>query len=155
MSDASPAPRRGPLPPVVFLAAIALMACLHVFLPLARVVPDGWRFLGVLLIGAGLGLNVWADSLFKRAGTTVKPFQESAALVVTGPFAFTRNPMYVGMILVLAGVAAGLGSGTPWLVMPLFVWQVRDRFIRTEERMLESTFGAAFRDYKARVRRWW
>jgi protein-S-isoprenylcysteine O-methyltransferase Ste14 len=54
----------------------------------------------------------------------------------------------------LAGIAVGLGSATPWLVVPFFVWQVTQRFIIVEERKLETTFGHRYLDYKGKVRRW-
>jgi protein-S-isoprenylcysteine O-methyltransferase Ste14 len=62
--------------------------------------------------------------------------------------------MYIGMVLVLAGIAIGLGSATPWLVVPLFAWLVTQRFIIPEERKLDATFGQQYYEYKAKVRRW-
>ena len=62
--------------------------------------------------------------------------------------------MYLGMAFVLVGIAIALGSATPLLVIPLFVWQAMNRFIIPEERKLESTFGWTYTEYKSRVRRW-
>lgn len=152
-NGASPVPR-GPLPPAYFLGAILLMAGLHCFLPTAQLIASPWRFAGTVLIVAGVGLNVWTDLLFKRAGTAVKPFEPSSALVLEGPFRFSRNPMYLGMVLILAGIATGLGSFSPWLVVALFAWQITKRFIVPEERKLEGAFGYPYQAYRAKVRRW-
>jgi protein-S-isoprenylcysteine O-methyltransferase Ste14 len=84
----------------------------------------------------------------------VKPFEPSTSLVMAGPFAFSRNPMYLGMALVLAGIATALGSTTPWIVTPLFMWQVTRCFIVPEEHKLQATFGSRYLEYKAKVRRW-
>ena len=154
MDDKGAVPGGGPLPPVILCIAIILMALLHVLVPVARLFSLPWRFSGAVLIIAGLALNVWADGLFKRAGTSVKPFDPSSSLVLNGPFLFSRNPMYLGMVLVLAGIAVALGGATPWLVIPVFAWYVDRRFIVPEEHKLEATFGARFLEYKASVRRW-
>ena len=149
----SPAPR-GSLPTAFLLVAILLMIALHLLVPVVQLFPFPWRLFGVAPVVGGLVLNIWADQLFKRAGTAVKPFEPTVSLVLKGPFLFTRNPMYLGMVLVLAGIAVGLGSPTPWLVVPLFVWQVTERFIVPEEHKLEAAFGHQYLEYKAKVRRW-
>jgi len=105
-------------------------------------------------MGMGLGIVFWARSLFTKVGTTVKPFQESSELVVKGPFNVTRNPMYLSMVVFLLGLGILLGSFTPFLVIPIFIWIITQRFIRVEERMLEQRFGASYLAYRARVRRW-
>ncbi|MGO9444853.1 MAG: methyltransferase family protein [Thiobacillaceae bacterium] len=145
----------GPLPPVFLLAAIALMVALHFVVPLAHVWATSWRivFGGAVLV-VGVVLNLWADRLFTRAGTAVKPFEPSTALIESGPFSITRHPMYLGMTLILAGIALALGTLSPWLVVPVFVWQITVRFIGAEERKLEATFGRSYLEYKRRVRRW-
>jgi protein-S-isoprenylcysteine O-methyltransferase Ste14 len=148
-----PAPG-GPLPPVLLLVAILLMFVLHRLFPVVQLIAAGWRLAGAVPVAAGLLLNLWTDQLFKSAGTAVKPFETSVSLVLQGPFLFSRNPMYLGMAMVLAGIAIGLGSATPWLVIPLFIWQLTVRYIVPEERKLEASFGSEYVDYMARVRRW-
>jgi protein-S-isoprenylcysteine O-methyltransferase Ste14 len=75
-----------------------------------------WRWLGLLLILGGVALAVASERAFQRAGTAVLPFTEPSALVTTGPFVFTRNPMYLGLVLCLLGWAVLLGSWrlSPW-----------------------------------------
>ena len=146
---------RGALPPVFLFAALASMAALHLVLPLVQLSTSSWRLIvGGCLVGAGIIINLWADRLFKQKGTSVKPFETSTTLVISGPFAFSRHPMYLGMLLLLAGVALCLGSLSPWFVVPAFVWQITRRFVRPEERKLEETFGETYLEYKRKVRRW-
>ena len=103
---------------------------------------------------AGLALILWVAKLFDRAGTTIKPFQESSALVVRGPYRLSRNPIYLGMVAALLGVGTMLGSLTPFAIVAVFAWAIDRRFIRREEAMLEATFGAAYAEYRTVVRRW-
>lgn len=142
------------LPPVYFLGGLLLMVGLHLAFPIRQVIPYPYRYTGVVLVLGGILLAGWAAWLFGRAGTTFKPFQESSALVVRGPYRVTRNPMYVGLVTVLSGIAVLLGSLSPGIIVPLFVAVLDRRFIRFEEAALERAFGAGYRDYKARVRRW-
>lgn len=142
------------IPPVYFLVALLLMAGFHVASPVRRVIQFPYRYGGLLFVLGGILLVLWAARLFGQAGTTIKPFQEASALVVVGPYRLTRNPMYVGMVGVLVGVAVVLGSLSPWIIIPLFVALIDVRFIRAEEAALERMFGARYRTYKTRVRRW-
>jgi protein-S-isoprenylcysteine O-methyltransferase Ste14 len=142
------------IPPLYFGLAILSMVALHRFLPLADLIERPWSHLGWLPIAAGVLLAVWAERLFKRAGTGVRPFTPSTAVVETGPYQFSRNPMYLGMVLVLAGVFLLLGSITSLLVMPLFIWLIHRRFVLHEERHMETHLGDAYLAFKRRVRRW-
>ena len=108
----------------------------------------------LVCLGAGMWLGGHAFRGFSRAGTPVVPFERSTALVTNGSYRFTRNPMYVGMVMILAGIAVMLGTAGPWLPIPLFVWIIRANFIIGEERFLEQLFGQQYIAYKSRVRRW-
>ena len=130
------------------------MVALHFAVPLARVLGPPLVWIGRAPILVGVVINLIADAEFKRRATTVKPFEQSTALVTAGAFRFTRNPMYLGMVLMLVGVAILLGTGSPFLVVPVFMWLMTVRFIRVEETMLERVFGETFLEYKRRVRRW-
>jgi len=139
---------------VLFLASLIVQGGVHFALPVLQVIPVGWRLLGILPIVAGLAMTVLADGRFKVAHTAVNPFQEPTALVTTGPFRYSRNPMYVGLLMILLGVAMTLGSLTPFLVPPIFAWVLSVRFIAMEEEKLERIFGEAYREYSGGVRRW-
>ena len=151
----SPEPPRGPLvPPVYFLAALAVMALLHFYLPIMKLFADPYRYAGAALVVLSMGLVLWAAILFKRADTGIVPFTPTTALVAAGPYRFTRNPMYLGMAGTLLGAAVLLGTLAPFVAIPLFVALIEWRFILAEEAVLLASFGSAYADYKARVRRW-
>lgn len=145
---------RGPLPPVFFLAGLLIAIGLHFKLPLATLIAAPWTWLGLLPLVLGLGITVMAARTFARAGTAIRPFHESSALVTSGMYRYTRNPMYLGMVLVLLGAAVLLGSLTPFAMPPLFALIIQMRFIRHEEAMLQNRFGEQYREFRARVRRW-
>jgi len=130
------------------------MAALHRFLPIMRLLYMPWRWLGLIPMSAGILLAVWARLLFKKHQTTIKPGQVSNRLVTEGPFRFTRNPIYLGMVLVLAGAAILFGSLSPWLMLPIFIAVISRTVIPVEESMLREKFGAEYQQYQARVRRW-
>jgi len=139
-------------PPHYFLISLVAMLVLS-RLPGALLLPGRWNWLGLVPIVAGIALAVRASQLFARAGTNIVPLTQSSALVIDGPFARTRNPMYLGMLLALTGFAIVLDSAWPWLVLPVFYAVIRLRFVRHEERLMEATFGDAYRAYRSRVRR--
>lgn len=142
------------VPPVwAVLSALAMLA-LHGWLPGAAWLRPPGTALALLPVLAGLALAFSAARLFVRAGTPLEPWASPTALVAAGPFRFTRNPMYLGLALCLAGLALWLGTATPLLVIPLFVLVITFGFIRREERRLEERFGEPYRHYCARVRRW-
>ena len=146
--------RRGPIPPVLLLAALLIQAAVHVLVPSAQVIPRSWNLLGVLIVIGSFAVVVVADQQFKRAGTTVKPFEDSTALVTNVVFAISRNPMYLGMVVILFGVAIGLGSLVSLAVLLAFAWVLSVRFILPEERRLAQLFGEQYNEYQRRVRRW-
>ena len=145
---------RGPIPPVIFLVFLLVEIALHKCLPVSTVLPSPWNFAGVVLIVAGVLIVIGPASSFSRAGTTIKPFQESSSLVTTGMYRITRNPMYLGMVTVLTGVAALTGSLSAFVMPVLFVPALNSRVIRHEEAMLEERFGEEYRAFKQSVRRW-
>ena len=146
--------KRRMYPPVWFAVAILLMFALHRFAPGPPWLEGPFRIVGALPFLGGLGLGIGGSAIFRRAGTTIKPFQESSKLVTKGPFRYSRNPMYLGMALGLVGIGIFLGTLMPLLLIPAFVWKITRGFIQHEEVMLESVFGDEYRDYMGRVRRW-
>jgi len=142
------------LPPTYFFLAIVAAAGFHFLAPGCVVIPWPWKLIGCLGVGGGAALTGLTEAAFKRHGTTIKPFEESSALMTSGPFRFSRNPMYLGIALILAGIATLFGSLTPWFAVVAFCVLIDRRFIRVEESMMEATFGEPYREYKKRVRRW-
>lgn len=151
MSDA---PTKRIFPPVYLGIALAAMVIAHFVLPAVQLLAFPWTLTGLAPIAAGIALNLAADRAFTARGTTVKPFARSSALVTTGVFGLSRNPMYLGMILLLIGVGLLLGSLLPFLAVIAFAVLIDRRFVTAEERMLAETFGDEWRVYRRRVRRW-
>ena len=142
-------------PPIAFFGVIAASLALHWAWPLALALPRPLGIgLGVVMILAGVGLAAIAARRFKSAGTKVEPWHPSTTVVTDGPFRWTRNPMYLGMLLVILGLAPLADTLWPLLFMPPFWALLRYGVIGREERYLETKFGEPYRSYKASVRRW-
>ncbi|WP_129791279.1 isoprenylcysteine carboxylmethyltransferase family protein [Sphingosinicella sp. CPCC 101087] len=109
---------------------------------------------GALLFAGGVALVASAIGLFKRAGTPAPPWTTTTGIVTTGVYGHTRNPMYIGMALIYAGLAVGLDGPIALILLPLVMVIIRTQVIAREERYLDAKFGQQYRAYKARVRRW-
>ncbi|MDP3406014.1 MAG: isoprenylcysteine carboxylmethyltransferase family protein [Brevundimonas sp.] len=161
MSHGRPVPQRdhpGVIapPPLIFLGFLLLgwglgEVIAEPGLGLADTLRRGLAVAGLLV---GLGIEGWAAGLFRRARTAVQPWKPSTALVTTGIYGLTRNPIYLGFAITYVGLAIGLDSPLALiLLIPCLV--VVDRFvIRREERYLQARFGADYDRYRQRVRRW-
>jgi protein-S-isoprenylcysteine O-methyltransferase Ste14 len=136
-----------------FLAALIAVSAAAA-LPLGEWPPAPRSFFGLVPLVFGLALALAAERQFVRAGTPVRPFKEPTTLVTDAAFRFSRNPMYLGLVLVLAGAALLLSSPLALLVAPVYGAWVQARFVAREERQLEQRFGDAYRAYRRRVRRW-
>ena len=141
------------MPPHYFLAAICLVTLSHALLPLTVVLPVV-RWTGLLLIVPGVLLAVLGANLFRDAGTSIVPLTRSSTLVTTGVFRLSRNPMYLGMLLTGTGLLCALPSLPGLGVLVTFFLVLRQQFVLREERLLAATFGPAYADYQASVRRW-
>ncbi len=142
------------IPPLYFFVLLVVSIGLGVYLPVVNVVGSPYRYLGFAPIGLGIVLNLWADSQFKKNKTTVKPHETPSSLMKSGAFSVSRNPMYLGMVLILLGVSICAGSLTAFISPIVFFLVSEYRFIPLEESVMESVFGKAYLEYKRRVRRW-
>ena len=142
------------LPPTYLFLGFIVMGALHFLFSGPRLIGAPWRFVGIPIMVLGAWLSVYADALFKRVGTEIKPFKESSCVVSEGPFRFSRHPMYVGFLAILAGCSILAGTLLPLLMLGVMVWLFTVRFVIPEERHMEQQFGEEYRDYSARVRRW-
>ena len=144
-------------PPFLYLACLVLGFGLDRLLPLPLSYPEAALICSVAggaLVLIGVAIIAAGARNFSRADTPVPSNQPVRALVTTGIHGWSRNPIYVGMLLLYAGI--GTAARTPWvliLALPL-VLILRYGVIAREESYLEQRFGDAYRDYKARVRRW-
>jgi len=143
-------------PPLIALLAGLAMAGLHRYWPLAQCLRGGLRSAGILLMLLGAAPMLLAVWRFRAAATTMNPMDpaKATALVQSGVFRYTRNPMYLGLALLLSGWAWWLGSATPWLVLPPFIAAITWLQILPEEGALQALFGDAYADYRRRVPRW-
>jgi len=144
----------GLMPPTLLLLAMLLMVLLHLVVSLAEPVPGAWRLAGGILLALGLFLNLAAERAMKSAGTPVRPSARTTTLLTVGVYARTRNPMYLGMLAILAGLGLLLGSLSPWIVPPVFAGLIQVRFVWAEEEKLARAFGTDWQAYASRVRRW-
>ncbi len=142
------------MPPLHFFLSLVLIAGLAETWPLAEILTWPWRWAGLAPILAGVWLNYGADRLIRERGTTIKPFEISTALITDGAFRTSRNPIYLGMILILIGEALLFGQLSPFFVCAAFAALMHFRFVLVEERILRETFGERFDAYCARTRRW-
>jgi len=143
-----------PWPPVIFGLAWILGFALEQFAPSGDLLP-GWALtLGRVVVAAGIALDLWAMGTMTSANTNIMPNHGAAHLVTSGPFAFTRNPIYLGNTLVTLGI--GLGLGALWFVPLAFAAAllVERLAIRREEAHLASRFGAEWDAYAAKTPRW-
>ena len=146
--------KRKPLPPTYFNSSIFLIILIHFIVPGKTIISFPWNLSGIIPVIIGAVLNLMTDREFKINNTTVKPFEKSSILITSSVFKISRNPMYLGMVLVLIGISIFLGSVTPYVVVILFTVLINVLFIKTEEKMLAETFGDSWLEYKKKTRRW-
>ncbi len=157
MNDATARPNRLPWPPIIYVTAIVVGVLLHLLHPLAwfgQPLAGILFVLGLLMIAAFVALNVSAIRVMRRAGTTVRPDRATDHLVTGGPFAYSRNPLYLAGTMLVLGI--GLVAGIVWF-LPLAIlaaFAVQKLAIEQEESHLQARFGDAYLDYARRVRRW-
>jgi protein-S-isoprenylcysteine O-methyltransferase Ste14 len=143
-------------PPVWLLLFGTLMWAMDRWVPIVRWIGSPTNHAGWLLVIAGAAIIITAMLHFRRARTTVNPLTpaKASALVTSGIFGYSRNPMYLGLSIALAGWAIVLGSLSPWLAVPLFVLVITRMQIQPEEDVLAVLFDSTYRDYCAHVGRW-
>jgi protein-S-isoprenylcysteine O-methyltransferase Ste14 len=145
-----------PWPPLLLVAVVVGAWIAGVLYPLSWPGIDdlGARILGYGLGAAGVALMVWALMTLSRAGTTFEPNKGADRLVTDGPFAWRRNPIYLGHVLILLGLAQVTYNVWFAILAPVYALAVFWLAILPEERHLEERFGDAYRAYKERTRRW-
>ena len=109
---------------------------------------------GLIVASAFLGLGLWPVMIFRRSGQSAHPWKPTPSIVERGPFRLTRNPMYLQMLLICIGIAVMLMNLWILILTPLCAWILQKLAIEPEEAYLERKFGAPYRAYKQRVRRW-
>ncbi len=141
-------------PPLIYLAALVVGLVLSAIWP-TPFLPRGLGYvIGALLIAVAVGLAFWGVRVMRHAGTPVSPRVPTTALATTGPFRFSRNPLYVSLTLCYLGIAIATQALWAIVLLPFVLAVIRRGVIDREERYLERKFGAEYVRYKERVRRW-
>jgi protein-S-isoprenylcysteine O-methyltransferase Ste14 len=152
--DFSARPNRIPWPPAIYAGTIGLAVILGWLWPWTSSPGDAMRGVGVAIMAVGAGFDVSAMLTMARRRANILPHRAATALVTSGPFALSRNPIYLGNALMLAGAAPTFGN--PWFLalVPVAVLLVTTLAIRREEHHLAARFGPAWTTYAARTPRW-
>ena len=145
------------IPPPVYALSVALvMWLLARYIPIGELIAAPWNNVGIAFILLAAVLDLSSLYLFFKKRTTPNPMKPefTTGLVVSGMFRVSRNPMYLGMQIMLIGFAIYLGQLSPFLVLPAFYLVITEMQIKPEEEMLEQKFGEEYLAYKRKVRRW-
>ena len=143
-------------PPLYAIVIAASMWFLSLYFPIATVFTSPWNYLGIVMIVVAATFDLWSLLLFFKKRTTPNPLrpQLTTGLVTDGLYKISRNPMYVGLLFILLGIAVLLGSLSPFFLVPAFYFVITEMQIKPEEKVLEEKFCEEYLAYKNRVRRW-
>lgn len=144
-------------PPALFVVAIGIGCGIEMVfpLPLTSLIPiPGRPLIGWIAIAVGAPMLLWALTTFRRSRTAVYPNQPASQIVCTGPYCFSRNPMYVALTCINFGVAMLADNLWMLLMLPIVLWFLTVFVIRREEAYLTEAFGEEYTTYLQRVRRW-
>ena len=141
-------------PPILALGLLLVSGSLVAAIPLSPIPIPAGRGIGVLLLILGFVTTYSGFSAFRKAGTPVRPGDEPTKLVTSGPYRITRNPMYLGLELVLLG--AFFLAKSPFFLIPPIVFFLSINFLQIpfEEKLMTELFGQSYAEYCQRVRRW-
>lgn len=141
-------------PPFLYVGLFVLGLLLERAAPAVSLPRTPSLLIAAVLLVPGFGLLFWSLALFLRARTSPLPMRPTSSIVRSGPYRWTRNPMYLGMLLIDLGVALWFDVFWALVLAPAVIPLVNLLVIRKEERYLEATFGDEYRRFKAQVRRW-
>ncbi len=140
-------------PPLIYGVPLAITLVLDRLVASNRL-PTAARFLSLGFFVAGASTVVSAFASLNKAGTKADPFAETTAIVENGPFAYTRNPLYLGLTLAYIGASLAARATLPLAALPAVLWLMNTGVIEREERYLDRKFGKTYRKYRSRVPRW-
>ena len=141
-------------PPLVYLGTLVFGLLINRRFPIYFLPRRISRGLGWPLLGGGMLLLGWFEWALRRGGTPANPYKPVSRIVTEGPFRYTRNPGYLSMAMIYAGLAGLANAMWAILLLPVALLVIQRGVIEREERYLERKFGEEYLSYKARVRRW-
>jgi protein-S-isoprenylcysteine O-methyltransferase Ste14 len=145
------------LPPALGLLMMLGVFSAHFIQPVAVLLHYPFNYIGLIPIALGSLLNLLADREFRLKGLTQLPLgnaPDSTILVTSGVYRFSRNPAYLGLVLIIAGIALWVGSLSPWIMVLLFPLFLYKSYIQLEEEELLARFGQRYQQYRQLVPRW-
>ena len=142
------------MPTTWFLGFLALIILMNFLFGEKRMIPFPYNHLGWVLIVFGIAFNLWTDNLFKKYKTTVKPYLRPSFFISNGPFRISRNPMYLGMLIILIGTVILFKSVALMVIPAIYLFIINFFYIKKEEEFLLHEFGDEYLKYKKRVRSW-
>lgn len=137
-----------------FVILLALAMLFHFVFPIQKIISHPYNYIGIVIIVIGIAITLLVNYLLLKNGTGIKPYETPSLLVSSGPFKFSRNPLYLGMAVAFFGFDILLGSISPFVFLTLFIIIIDRIFIPMEEKNLENALGKKYYDYKKLVRRW-
>ena len=141
-------------PPQIALAYLFFALGLHSILKPRIIFSFNHQAWGILTAILGFIVMFWAWTLFRKNKTAIRPTQKPSVFVTEGPYEWSRNPMYLGIVLILWGIALHLGTLIMFFAPAAFFLTINNVFIPYEEKKLKRVFGDSYLEYQNRVRRW-
>lgn len=142
------------LPPQLLGICMILITITHFLIPIKQIIYFPYTLVGILFFIGGIVFSIKEKKRFLKLKTNVNTFKEPNILLTDGLFKYTRNPMYVGLVIVLLGIAILFGSVSPFIIVVLFIIMTDRVYIKIEEKILFDTFGETYLNYKKSTRRW-
>lgn len=142
------------VPPLILLLSLLVALIFSFYLPLYRINNSAYQGFGYGFVLVGLILDFWSLLEFRKAKTTIVPSGKPTTLIKGGPFAFSRNAIYLGYVLILVGLAIIIQSVSAFIAPVLMFLAMNIFTIPEEEKILSDEFGAEYYAYKEKVRRW-
>ncbi|MBI4490561.1 MAG: isoprenylcysteine carboxylmethyltransferase family protein [Deltaproteobacteria bacterium] len=141
-------------PPKIAMALLATAFALHWLSPIWETLKFSFPLAGVGIGSLGFAIMMWGWWLFRQHKVAICPTAHTDKLIFDGPYRFTRNPMYLGMVAMLLGVAIFVGTLPFFLGVVIYFVILNRVFVPFEEQKLESTFGSEYLEYRRQIRRW-
>lgn len=142
------------IPPFLLFISVLVMVFIHFIFPMQIIILPPYNYLGIILIISGLIIAKKTEQHFSKINTEIHTFKKPKKLVTDGFFQYSRNPIYIGFVMILLGLNIVLGSLTPFVIIVIFIIVTNCWYIPFEEKKMQEQFGHEYENYKKEVRRW-